>query len=331
MSNLFKRQDPTKLQAQLATLQGGGGYQKDEKEWKPTLDSAGNGSAVIRFLPARSDDELAIVKLVTHGIKQNNQWFINNCPSTHGDYDGCPVCKYISEHDLFEKAQVKGSQADVLLNGKNGLKRGTGYWANILVIKDPSAPANEGKVFKYRFGKKIYDKILAKIKGDESLGELPQDVTCPFAGSDFAMKLKKVSGFTNYDDCSFRNPSEIVGINDQAVAQGIFDGMSDLRPIVSKDKFKSFEELNKQFLKVMGGAAAGAVGSSAQADLDKDLDAFDKELKEFNTGTPEKTSGGGVQTLNTENKSLPEDDDVPFDIGDGGDGMDDLDALLRDD
>lgn len=330
MSGLFKRQDPTKLQAQLATLQGGGGYQKDEKEWKPTLDSAGNGSAVIRFLPARSDDELAIVKLVTHGIKRNNQWFINNCPSTHGDYDGCPVCKYISENDLFEKAQVKGSAAEILLNGKNGLKRGTGYWANILVIKDPSAPANEGKVFKYRFGKKIYDKILAKIKGDESLGEAAQDVTCPFAGSDFAMKLKKVSGFTNYDDCNFRNPSEIANINDQGFAQQLMDGMSDLRPIVSKDKFKSFDELNKQFTKVMGGTTAAAAGSTAGGDLDKELDDFDKEMGEYNTKGTEEKASGGIQNLNTENKSLP-DDDVPFDLGSDDDTpMDDLDALLAD-
>ena len=110
--SFFKRQDPTKLQEQVAALKGSSGFQKDEKEWKLTLDAQKNGSAVIRFLPNRSDDELAFVRIVNHSFKKGNQWFIENCPSTHGDYDGCPVCQYISENDLFEKAKVKGSEAD---------------------------------------------------------------------------------------------------------------------------------------------------------------------------------------------------------------------------
>lgn len=335
MSNLFKRQDPTKLQEQLKGLNGGGGFQKDEKEWRPNIGADGTFSARIRFLPARSDKELAFVKLVTHGAKQNGQWYINNCPSTYGDYDGCPVCKYISDNDLYEKSKVKGSKAEALYNGAGkavqGIKRGTNYWANILILKDPSTPENEGKVFKFRFGKKIYDMINAQINVDVSLGETPVDVTCPFGGADFTLKIKKVFGMNNYDDSKFANPSELAGINDPAFQQFLMDNMNDLRPIVAKDQFKSFDELNKQFLKMMGGSAvaAGAVGGSAGADLDKELDDFDKELGDFDKGTPAQSSGG-VQNLNTSTSdSLPDDDDdVPFDTGSSDGDMDELDKLL---
>ena len=144
--SFFKRQDPTKLQEQVAALKGSSGFQKDEKEWKLGVDAQKNGSAVIRFLPNRSDDELAFVRIVNHSFKKNNQWFIENCPSTHGDYDACPVCQYISENDLFEKAKVKGSEAEKTL-GMIGRKQS--FWANILVVKDPMHPENEGKVFKF--------------------------------------------------------------------------------------------------------------------------------------------------------------------------------------
>ncbi|WPK28889.1 single stranded DNA-binding protein [Escherichia phage vB_EcoP_EP32B] len=88
-------------------------------------------------------------------------------PSTHGDYDSCPVCQYISKNDLYNTNKNEYSQ----------LKRKTSYWANILVVKDPQAPDNEGKVFKYRFGKKIWDKINAMIAVDTEMGETPVDVT----------------------------------------------------------------------------------------------------------------------------------------------------------
>ncbi|QPI18000.1 ssDNA-binding protein [Pectobacterium phage POP12] len=325
MSGLFKRQDPAKLQQQLNQLKGSSGYQKDEKEWRPTIDAQGNGSAVIRFLPARSDDELAFVNLITHGFKENGNWYINNCPATHGDYDGCPVCKYITEQDLFERAKVKGSAAEKMLI-KIGRKKG--YWANILVIKDPASPENEGKVFKYRFGTKIMDKINAQINVDASLGEIPVDVTCPFGGASLKLKIKKVGGFTNYDDTVFNNPSEIDNITDEAFQKYLFENMSDLRPINAKDQFKSFDELNKLFTKAMGASAlVGGAGASAAKDLDSQLEDFDESLKDFDNSTSG-VSGGGAGAPAQTSTQVPDDDDTPpFSTGSEDD---DLNALLDD-
>lgn len=324
--SFFKRQDPTKLQEQVAALKGSSGFQKDEKEWKLTLDAQKNGSAVIRFLPNRSDDELAFVRIVNHSFKNQNQWFIENCPSTHGDYDGCPVCQYISDNDLFEKAKAnKGGEADKLL-GRIGRKQS--FWANILVVKDPSAPENEGKVFKFRFGKKIMDKITAAIAGNPDLDEPGIAVTCPFGGANFTLKAKKQGDWPNYDDSSFGVPAPIKDIENEARQKEIFEGMSDLRPITAPDQFKPTAELTAKFTKVFGGAATGA-GASAGADLDSELNSFDNELKNFDNGNQSKGAkeSGGVSQLNV-GGSVPDDDNTPpFDL-EGGSGDDDLDKLL---
>lgn len=321
--SFFKRQDPTKLQEQVAALKGSSGFQKDEKEWKLGVDSQKNGSAVIRFLPNRSDDELAFVRIVSHSFKKGNQWFIENCPSTHGDYDGCPVCQYISDNDLFEKAKVKGSEADKTL-GMIGRKQS--FWANILVVKDPMNPENEGKVFKFRFGKKIMDKITAAIAGNPDLDEPGIAVTCPFGGANFTLKAKKVGEWANYDDSGFGVPAPIKGIDDEAVQKAIFEGMSDLRPITAPDQFKPTAELTAKFTKVFGGAATG--GSSAGADLDSELNSFDNDLKNFDNSNQSKGAkeSGGVSQLNV-GGSVPEDDTPPFDLNEGS-GDDDLDKLL---
>lgn len=323
--SFFKRQDPTKLQEQVAALKGSSGFQKDEKEWKLTLDAQKNGSAVIRFLPNRSDDELAFVRIVNHSFKKQNQWYIENCPSTHGDYDGCPVCQYISDNDLFEKAKAnKGGEADKLL-GQIGRKQS--FWANILVIKDPGNPENEGKVFKFRFGKKIMDKITATIAGNPDLDEPGIAVTCPFAGANFTLKAKKVGDWPNYDDSTFGVPGPIKGIDDEAVQKAIFEGMSDLRPITAPDQFKPAAELTAKFTKVFGGGAALGAGASAGADLDSELSSFDADLKNFDNSNQSKgaVESGGVSQLNV-GGSVP-DDDVPFDLGNSS-GDDDLDKLL---
>lgn len=69
---MFKRKNPAELQAQLASLKGGSSFSSDDKgEWKLKTDNAGNGSAVIRFLPGKGDEGLPFVKLINHGFKKN--------------------------------------------------------------------------------------------------------------------------------------------------------------------------------------------------------------------------------------------------------------------
>lgn len=291
--SMFKRKDPSALQAQLASLKGGSGFASDDKnEWKLTVDSAGNGSARIRFLPGKGDEGLPFVKLVNHGFKKNGKWYIENCTSTHGDYDSCPVCQYLSKNDSYNTNPEEYKQ----------LKRKTSFWANILVIKDPANSANDGKIFKYRFGQKIMDKINAMVEVDTEMGETPVDVTCVFEGADFMMKVKKVSGFQNYDECKFLSQSEIKNIDDESVQKEISEGMHDIMSLAGKDKFNSFEKNDTKFKQILGTAALGGAAAAAGAKADSlanELEQFDKDLADFgssSSSTPSSDSDDGASS-----------------------------------
>ncbi|ADB81745.1 single-stranded DNA-binding protein [Enterobacter phage Entb_43] len=304
---MFKRKNPAALASQLASLSGSKGFNSEDKgEWKLKLDNAGNGQAVIRFLPGKGDEGVPFAVLVNHGFKKGGKWYIENCTSTHGDYDSCPVCQYLSKNDSYNTNNEEYKL----------LKRKTSYYANILVVKDPAAPENEGKVFKYRFGKKIWDKINAMVAVDVEMGETPIDVTCAFEGANFVLKVKKVSGFSNYDESKFLGQSEIPNIEDEAYQAQLQEQMVDLTTLTAKDQFKSFEDNQKKFLQVMGTAAMGTAASRASAQADKvgeDLDNFEDDLANFNAGSQ---------------KSAPAEDFMETG-GSASSGDEDLDELLN--
>lgn len=304
---MFKRKNPAALASQLANLSGSKGFNSEDKgEWKLKLDNAGNGQAVIRFLPGKGDEGVPFAVLVNHGFKKGGKWYIENCTSTHGDYDSCPVCQYLSKNDSYNTNNEEYKL----------LKRKTSYYANILVVKDPAAPENEGKVFKYRFGKKIWDKINAMVAVDTEMGETPIDVTCAFEGANFVLKVKKVSGFSNYDESKFLGQSEIPNIEDEAYQTQLQEQMVDLTTLTAKDQFKSFEDNQKKFLQVMGTAAMGTAASRASAQADKvgeDLENFEDDLANFNAGSQ---------------KSAPAEDFMETG-GSASSGDEDLDELLN--
>lgn len=276
--NLFRRQDASKLQAQLAALKGdNNGFKKeDPKEWKLKTDPMGNGEALIRFLPAKTDDGLPFVKLVNHGFKNNGKWYINNCSSTHGDFDSCPVCRYISENDLYNTNKSEWQN----------VKRKSSYWANILVLKDPQCPDNNGKVFKFRFGQKIYDKILAMSNVNTDMGEIPVNVVCPFEGANFILKAKKVDKHANYDDSRFMQQSAIPNIESEEFQKFLMDNMEPLENIIAPSQFKPFNELSEQFKKVMGvSLVAGAGVASGAAAINQQLDDFDLDMAKYETSS----------------------------------------------
>lgn len=276
---MFQRKDPAQLAAQLQAMKGAGSFNEaDGKEWKLELDNAKNGTAVIRFLPGRTPESIPFVKLVNHGFKNNGKWYIENCTSTHGDFESCPVCKHISDNDLYN--------TDNQLYGK--IKRKTSFWSNILVIKDPANPANEGKVFKYRFGQKVMDKINAMIEVNADMGEVPVDVTCPFEGANFILKVKQVGGFSNYDECKFLGQSKIQNIDDEAYQKQLVDDMVDIDAIVAKDQFNSFEKNEEAFKRIMGTSVMGGAAAQASAIADNvanELENFESQMASF-TATP---------------------------------------------
>ncbi|AGN30055.2 single-stranded DNA binding protein [Vibrio phage nt-1] len=300
--SMFKRKSPAQLQEKLEKLDSKKSFDKAD-EWKLSTDKLGNGSAVIRFLPSKGEDDLPFVKIFTHGFKENGNWFIENCPSTI-DLP-CPCCAANGE---LWKTENEDNQ-----NIARKRKRTLSYWANIIVLKDDAAPENEGKVFKYRFGKKILDKITQAAQADEDLGLPGMDVTCVFDGANFSLKAKKVSGFPNYDDSKFGPSTELYG-GDEDKLKEVWESMHDLNAIIAPSAFKSEGDLQKRFLQVTGAAQPKA---SAAQNLEAQL----------NTSAP--AQANAAKTVTKSEASI--ETQAPASTEAVTDSVDDeLDALLAD-
>ena len=194
-SNLKKQSSLGSLTAKLVQQvekMNKGSNGADERLWKPEVDKAGNGYAVIRFLPAVDGEDMPWAKLYTHAFQGSGGWYIENSLTTLGSKD--PVSEYNSQ--LWNS----GIDADKEVARKQ--KRKLSYYSNIYVVKDPANPDNEGKVFLFRYGKKIFDKITAAMQPEFE----DEEAINPFdfwQGANFKLKIKKVAGFWNYDSSEF--------------------------------------------------------------------------------------------------------------------------------
>jgi hypothetical protein len=216
------------------------GSKDDNRFWKPVMDKSGVGSAVIRFLPAPEGSELPWAQVWSHAFQGPGGWLIDNCLTTLGQQ--CPVC---------EKNRVlwnSGSDADKEEARKQ--KRKLSYFANIYVVRDPANPENQGKVFLYKFGKKIFDKIMAAMQ-PEFDDEQPINPFDFWEGANFKLKLKKVAGYWNYDASEFAAPSALLDGDDDEL-ENLYKGLHDLNTFVDPKEFKSYDDLKKRLDYTLG-------------------------------------------------------------------------------
>ena len=217
----------------------------DDRLWKPEVDKAGNGYAVIRFLPAPDGEDLPWVKLYSHAFQGPGGWYIENSLTTVNQKDPC------SEFNTGLWNSGIESDKQIARNQKRKLS----YYANIYVVKDPANPDNEGKVFLYKFGKKIFDKIMGAMQ-PEFEDETPINPFDFWQGADFKVKIKKVAGFWNYDSSEFAAPSPL--LKDDDALEALWKKEYSLQELVSADKFKSYDELKKRLEAVLKLNAAPA-------------------------------------------------------------------------
>lgn len=217
------------------------GSGQDTRQWQPTVDSNGNGFAVVRFLPAKTEESLPFVKLYNHGFKVGTKWFIEDCPTTIGNE--CPVCNANSElwNSGFEKDK------DVARARKRKLR----YMSNIIVIKDPKNPENEGKIFLFSYGQKIFDKLTTAMNPPEEYGETPRDPYGFFEGCVVKLKIKQKDGFRNYDDTTVEPASDLYD-GDEEQLMAVLEKMYDLGEFTDPKKFKSIEDIKRNFDRVVG-------------------------------------------------------------------------------
>ena len=215
------------------------GASGDDRLWKLEVDKSGNGYAVIRFLPAPDGEDLPFVKLYSHAFQGPGGWYIENSLTTLGQKD--PVSEYNSQ--LWNNGTDAGKDA------ARKQKRKLTYISNIYVVKDPANPENEGKVFLYKYGKKIFDKLTAAMQPEFE----DEEAIDPFdfwQGANFKLKAKNVAGYRNYDSSEFTAVTPL--LDDDDALEAVWKKESSLKEFVESDQFKSYEDLKKRLEYVLG-------------------------------------------------------------------------------
>ena len=206
------------------------GNNTDERLWKPAVDKAGNGYAVIRFLPAHANCELPWTQVWSHAFQGPGGWYIENSLTTLGKDD--PV------GELNRSLWNSGRESDKDIARKQ--KRKLSYYANVYIVKDSANPENEGEVKLYKFGKKIFVKLTAAMQPEFD----DEEAINPFdfwKGANFKLKIKQVAGFWNYDSSEFATSGAL--LDDDAELEKIYDKIYDLSEFTADDQFKSYEQL----------------------------------------------------------------------------------------
>ena len=228
-------QESQKLNTQATTNKN-----KDERFWQPTVDKAGNGFAVIRFLPEPKSEDLPWVRVFSHGFQGPGGWYIENSLTTIGQKDPCGE---LNTH-LWNNGTDAGKEQ------ARKQKRRLQYISNIYVVKDSGNLDNDGKVFLYKYGKKIFDKV------NEAMTPAFEDETPinPFdfyEGADFKLKIRKVEGYRNYDKSEFDSPSKFLDGDDDAIEE-TWNKQHGLLEFVDSKQFKSYAELETRLMRVLG-------------------------------------------------------------------------------
>ena len=226
----------------------------DDRFWKPTRDKAGNGYAVIRFLPQREGEDLPWVRYWDHGFKgPTGLWYIENSLTSINQPD--PV----SEHNSV--LWNSGRDEDKALAREQ--KRRLHYVSNVLVISDPDNPQNEGKVFLYKFGKKIFDKIM-DVMQPQFADEEPVNPFDFWEGADFKLKIRKVEGWVNYDKSEFSSPSSLFD-GDEGRLNEVYGQLYALQDFLDPKNYKTYDELKAKLNRVLGVDAGFSMEAPAPA------------------------------------------------------------------
>ena len=236
-----------KLQDELEKLnkKGDGSSSDEDKFWKLATDKTGVGAAVIRFLPASEGDELPWVLVYEHAFKGPGGWYIEKSRTTLGKGVVDPVFEYNN--------QLWNSGVDANKDLARKQKRTPRYVSNVLVVKDPANPENEGKVFLFKYGKKIFQKIQEVMvpEPDPVDQKDPMNPFCPWKGANFKIKCRRVDGYPNYDQSDFSSPEPLFAGDDSEI-ENLWKSQHSLTEFTKPENFKTYDELKRRLDRVLG-------------------------------------------------------------------------------
>ena len=249
----------------------------DDRFWKPELDKSGNGFAVIRFMPAPEGEEIPWVRMFSHSFQGPGGWYIENSLTTINKND--PV------GDVNRRLWNSGSEADKETARKQ--KRKLSYYANIFVVSDPKHPEKEGKVFLYKFGKKIFDKVMEAMQ-PQFEDETPVNPFDLWKGANFKLKIRKVDGFWNYDKSEFDSAAPLH--EDESIMEAAYNSLHGLKQFHETSNFKTYDELKEKMEKVLGEERDNRTAEQIAQDVEDSFGPSDSSKPPFSGGTPTTTS-----------------------------------------
>ena len=266
------RSDLSKLTKAIeaSTQTGEGGSKDDNRFWQPEVDKAGNGMAVIRFLPAPQadgDDALPWVRVFSHGFQGPGGWLIDNCLTTLNEK--CPVCEH--NNTLWNS----GIEANKDIARKQ--KRKLSYVANVLIVSDPANKSNEGQIKLFKFGKKIFDKITEAMN-PEFADETPINPFDLWEGANFKLKIRNVEGYRNYDKSEFAEKSALYDGDDEKL-EALWKTEYSLKEFLERKNFKTYDQLKQRLDKALGFDGVAPAPKSKAADVE-DTSIIDKSVGE---------------------------------------------------
>lgn len=292
LASLKKNDSLEKLKKAVASSATGGEKKSyvDDRVWKPEVDKAGNGFAVIRFLDSPAvdgEDGLPFVQVWSHAFQGPGGWYIENSLTTLGQTD--PVS------ELNTQLWNSGVEANKEVARKQ--KRKLTYVSNVLIVSDPKNPQNEGKVFLFKYGKKIYDKINEKLN-PEFPDEKPINPFNFWKGANFKLKVRKYEGYPNYDKSEFDEASALYD-GDDAKIEKVWKSAYSLKEFVAPSQFKSYDELKAKLDRVLG---AGGSKAAAAPKIDDEELPWDEPKAVMPKSPAKKVTA----------ESLSDDDDMSF-------------------
>lgn len=274
----------------------------DDRLWSPAVDKTGNGYAIIRFLPAKEGEDIPWVRYWDHGFKgPTGRWYIENSLTSIGQTD--PVSEMNSV--LWNSGNEKDKEI------ARDRKRRLHYVSNILVISDPANPANEGKVFLYKYGKKIFDKINDLMQ-PQFQDETPINPFDFWGGANFRLKIRNFEGYRNYDKSEFDKPTELFD-GDETRLEELYGQLYSLTDFTDPKNYKSYAELKKKLIEVLGEEAVNGSASTVYAPV--------AESNVGRSAEPESAPSVG--------SSYETDDDVPFPTDNNNDEDDDISYFAK--
>ena len=236
----------------------------EDRFWKPEVDKSGNGYAVLRFLPAGEGEDLPWAKYWTHFFKSpSGQWFIDNCRTSIND--ACPVCE--SNNALWNS----GYEADK--ETARDRKRRLHYVANVYVVSDTANPENEGKVFLYKFGRKIFDKLMDAMQ-PQFADEDPINPFDLWEGADFKLKIRNVEGYRNYDKSEFASPKPLLDGDDDEL-ETVYNKIYPLKEFTNPSDYKPYAEMKARLNQVLGSDVALTTAEQVSLDIDEPVSSVE--------------------------------------------------------